>query len=280
MNRCRNFISKCFLQKTPYPDNANEIWSIAQEEIDGILAEDKVPEIRVKDVPETARPRIAVMLNREKHPDRALRDYSMPVGCINAVVLSGGCPVFLSFEKISEQLENIKPDGIFLTGGDFALPQDWLESAPAHAEDALRRDAYVTALNYAKVNKLPLLGICAGMQMLAGFCGAKIKRVNGHRGQLDYAHEMIIAEGSLLSVIAATDSVRVNSNHSEAVSSENVGECRITAVAPDGVVEAVEPLNPWNAFVVGIQSHPERFFGKGDAFAENLFKSFIKACKK
>ena len=280
MNRCRNCISRCFLQKTQYPENTGEIWSISQDEINRILAAGQIPEIRIKDIPEDGRPKIAVMLNREKHPDRELKDYSMPIGCIKAVVLSGGYPVFLSFEKIGEQLENIKPDGIFLTGGDFALPKEWLEAEPAHAEDICRRDAYVTALNYAKDNRLPLLGICAGMQMLAGFCGAKIKQVTGHRGQLDYAHEMKISQDSLLYAITKTNSVEVNSNHSEAVSTENTGNCKITAWAPDGVAEAIEPCVPWNGFVIGIQSHPEKFVDKGDDFAAGLFKSFIKACQK
>lgn len=280
MNHCPNCISRCFLQKTHYPENSGEIWSVSQDEINRILAAGQIPEIRIKDISEDKRPRIAVMLNREKHPDRELRDYSMPVGCIKAVVLSGGYPVFLAFEKADEQLKNIKPDGIFLTGGDFALPEGWLEAAPAHAEDAARRDAYITALNYAKENKLPLLGICAGMQMLAGFCGAKIRQVAGHRGQLDYAHEMKISKDSLLYAITKTETVSVNSNHSEAVSPDNLGSCKMTASAPDGVVEAIEPLAPWNKFVLGIQSHPERFVDKGDTFAADLFKTFIKACKK
>lgn len=280
MNRCRNCISKCFLQKTHYPENSGEIWSIPQAEINRILAAGQIPEIRIKDIPEDGRPKIAVMLNREKHPDRELKDYSMPLGCIKAVVLSGGYPLFLSFEKIGEQLENIKPDGVFLTGGDFALPEEWLEAEPAHAEDVTRRDAYMTALNYAKNNRLPLLGICAGMQMLAGFCGAKIKQVSGHRGQLGYAHEMKISPDSLVYAIAKTNSVKVNSNHSEAVSTKNTGGCKITALAPDNVVEAIEPLAPWNRFVIGIQSHPERFVDKGNDFAAELFKSFIKACQK
>lgn len=279
MTHCPNFISKCFLQKTLYPGNNAEIWFIAQNEINQILAAGKIPEIRIKEYSDESRPKIAVMLNREKHPDRELRDYSMPAGCADAIYLSGGTPVFLSFEKVKEQLENIKPDGIFLTGGDFALPQEWLEASPAHPEDTLRRDAYITALNYAKDNKLPLLGICAGMQMLAGFCGAKIKQVLGHRGQLDYAHEMKIRPNSLLFSISPRDKVMVNSNHSEAVSPQNTGACTITAISPDEVVEAIEPLKPWNKFVLGIQSHPERFVASGDAFAVALFKSFIKACR-
>lgn len=280
MNRCPNSISRCFLKKTPYPGNASEIWAIAQADVDKVLAEEKIPEILIEEFADFSRPRIAVMLNREKHPDRELKDYSIPATAAEAVWLSGGMPFFLSFEKIEEQLENINPDGIFLTGGDFALPKEWLEEAPAHAEEAIRRDAYVAALDYAKQKRLPLLGICAGMQMLAGFCGAKIKRVEGHRGYLDFAHEMRIMPQTLLKEIAGFETVKVNSNHSEAVSLENIGRCKVTAVAGDGTVEAVEPENAWNSFVLGIQSHPERFVKQGDKFSVSLFKSFIKACKK
>jgi N5-(cytidine 5'-diphosphoramidyl)-L-glutamine hydrolase len=35
-------------------------------------------------------------------------------------------------------------------------------------------------LNYAKLNRLPALGICRGMQMMAAWCGVKLKPVTGH----------------------------------------------------------------------------------------------------
>jgi len=90
---------------------------------------------------------------------------------------------------------------------------------------------------------------------------------------------MNIKKDSLLYKITGLEKVSVNSNHSEAVSSEHLGDCVVSAVAQDGTVEALELKNPWVPFVLGIQSHPEYFVKSGDKFAVELFKSFVKVCK-
>ena len=75
------------------------------------------------------------------------------------------------------------------------------------------------------------------------------------------------------------EETKVNSNHSEAVSNEHLGDCIVSAVAKDGTLEALELKNPWGSFVLGIQSHPEYFVKSGDQFAVKLFKSFVEACR-
>jgi len=47
----------------------------------------------------------------------------------------------------------------------------------------------------------------------------------------------------------------------------------VTAVSPDGIVEAIE--RPASAFCVGVQWHPENFWRSGE-FAP-LFEAFVAA---
>ena len=281
MNHYPNSINKLYLKQTVYPWDDKTTYYISQDEVDAVLAQGYLPEVEINDYTFADNaPKIAILLTRDKHPDREKADYSMPVALIEAIWLSGGCPCFMIYERVKEQLERIKPDGILLPGGDFALPEQWCINKAAHPVEQIRTQAYIHCLQYAQDNKLPLLGICAGMQMLAGFNGAKIKLVEGHRGKIkEFAHSVNIQKNSLLFDITNRLTSDVNTNHSEAVSSKHTGNCIVSAIAPDGVVEAIELKNPWNRFVLGIQSHPEYFVKTKDIFAVKLFETFIERCK-
>ena len=116
--------------------------------------------------------------------------------------------------------------------------------------------------------------------MLAGFCNAKITQIPNHRGKIrDYAHSIKINSESVLFDIIGKNECLVNTNHSEAVSNKNIGNCIITAISSDGIIEAIEIRNPWHKFVIGIQSHPEYFVKYNDEFAVKLFSAFIEECR-
>lgn len=282
MNHFQNFTNNLYLKPIIYPNDDKETYFVPQSEVTELISDGELPTFCLNDYEfvENA-PKIAVLLTRDKHPDRELADYSMPIATIDAIVSRGGKPCFICFEKVKEQLDIIKPDGIYLPGGDFAFPDNWTIGKSAHAIEEIRTQAYIVCLNYAKENQLPVLGICAGMQMLAGFCGAKITQIPNHRGKIkDFAHTIKINQESLLFDITNNGECFVNTNHSEAVSFNNIGDCIVTATSPDGIIEAIELKNPWNKFVIGIQSHPEYFVKSGDVLAVKLFSAFIEACKK
>jgi putative glutamine amidotransferase len=68
----------------------------------------------------------------------------------------------------------------------------------------------------------------------------------------------------------------INSSHHQSVHEPGRG-LRITAHAPDGVVEAVEWTNDSN-WVVGVQWHPERM--PADALAQALFRNLVTAARQ
>jgi putative glutamine amidotransferase len=67
----------------------------------------------------------------------------------------------------------------------------------------------------------------------------------------------------------------VNSRHHQAVDRLADG-LRITAVAPDGIVEAVEDAG--QRFCLGVQWHPESFYRTGEFIP--LFEAFVRACRR
>ena len=280
MNHCQNSTNKLFLR--PFlNEEGRKVYFLEQEEVDNAIAASCLPVIETEDLSQKKEgTRVALLLTRDQSPFSGKDAYSMPETLIDSLRLFGLEPVFMVYEKIEEQLKRKGLKGVLLPGGDFALPEEWCLLHAVHPKNKLRMRAYLACLEAAKANHWPLLGICAGMQMLGGFCGAKITRVNNHRGVVkEFAHNIHISKDSLLHQITGLEQTQVNSNHSEAISREHLGDCILSAVADDNTVEAIEIKNPWTSFVVGIQSHPEYFVKKGDEFAVNLFKSFAEACK-
>ncbi|MBQ2715174.1 MAG: gamma-glutamyl-gamma-aminobutyrate hydrolase family protein, partial [Clostridia bacterium] len=83
----------------------------------------------------------------------------------------------------------------------------------------------------------------------------------------------------LHSIVGETQ-IGVNSFHHQAIKEVAPGFI-VSARAPDGTVEAIEPENQINSsrFFLAVQWHPEYFY-KTDAPANKIFKAFIEAAKK
>ena len=89
----------------------------------------------------------------------------------------------------------------------------------------------------------------------------------------DYlAHEVTVAAGSRLESLLGARALRVNSMHHQAIRELGPG-LTATAVAPDGLIEALEGPG---LFVLGVQWHPEALTDT-DAPSRRLFDAFVTA---
>jgi putative glutamine amidotransferase len=132
--------------------------------------------------------------------------------------------------------------------------------------------------------RTPVLGIGLGMQQLNVACGGTLflhlpedlPRALPHRDPTGapHRHTVLIEPGTRMEEIYGAGEIRVNSAHHQAV--RQVGEgLRVAALAPDGVIEAVESVDPqW--FCVGVQWHPES--ETASALDAQLFECFVQAC--
>ena len=86
-----------------------------------------------------------------------------------------------------------------------------------------------------------------------------------------------ITENTLLhSICHGETQIAVNSSHHQCVHIPAPGLV-VSAVAPDGIIEAVEKPDYPN-FFLGVQWHPEYLWDRDEA-AMGLFQAFVDACK-
>jgi putative glutamine amidotransferase len=200
---------------------------------------------------------------------------------------AGGLPVGLPHRADLAEASVAELDGLLVAGGAFDIDPSLFGATSVHPAVTLKpgRTAFEqAALRCALARRLPVLGICGGMQLLAVAAGGTLHQhipddVPGagiHEGRaLEPAHEITTADGSALRALYGVRAV-VNSTHHQAV--DDPGTLRITARAPDGVVEGIEaahdPSGQRSPFLVGVQWHPEYRLTPGD---EGLFEAFVAA---
>jgi gamma-glutamyl-gamma-aminobutyrate hydrolase PuuD len=183
--------------------------------------------------------------------------------------------------------------GLMLTGGNDLAPSRYGEAPhPSVTEAESGRDEFELALvARARADKLPIFAICRGVQVLNVACrGTLVQDIPSQiAGALAHclavpphesyslAHEVWIDKETLLwrlmrERLSDADACEVNSRHHQAVKRLADG-FRVSATAPDGVIEAIE--DPSVHFCLGVQWHPENFFRTGEF--RPLFEGFLEA---
>jgi putative glutamine amidotransferase len=138
---------------------------------------------------------------------------------------------------------------------------------------------------------MPVLGICRGLQVLNVALGGTLYQdlpsqmdhpvLLGHRQETpkwEPTHEVKVDGGSQVAEIMASDELKVNSYHHQAVKDLAHGLVSV-AHAPDGVVEAVEWGDLSQRWLVGVQWHAEAMRDVG-AEHRNLFKAHVCAAER
>jgi len=156
-----------------------------------------------------------------------------------------------------------------------------------HDPDPARESADRTLLDHAIGGGKPVLAICYGTQHLnVHLGGTLVQNISTEPGThlqhedkdgVHPEHLVRIEPGSRLAGLAPVAEPRVNSSHHQSVR-EAGRNLRVTAHAPDGVIEAVEWTGDAN-WVVGVQWHPERM-AETDALAQALFRDFVAAAAR
>lgn len=205
-----------------------------------------------------------------------------------SVLEAGGTPVVIPSYDNDKALVSLLDtlDGIVLSGGADIDP-DYLGEEPLDCISINpRRDRQELMLvRLVADRQIPVLGICRGIQVLAAALGGKLYQdIKTQHDQTCIEHSQTIARGlpshevklvkdSLLYGFFGKETLAVNSFHHQAVKEVPAG-FRVTAFAPDGIIEGMEST----AFrpILGVQWHPECFLLENDRTMMPIFSWLIE----
>lgn len=210
---------------------------------------------------------------------------------IVSVRKAGGIPFIIplttSETEIDEYLEKI--DGLLMIGGEDVSPLLFgQEPSPFLGTVAPDRDTYDLALIRKAVKKgIPVLGVCRGVQCLNIAMGgdliqdipSEVPDAIQHRqtGPRSYgSHSITVEKGSLMAKLLGKEEVAVNSFHHQSCKNIAPGY-KVTAKAPDGIVEAIESEDGKS---FGVQFHPEGFVYAGKKQFLPIFQHLVKLAQE
>jgi putative glutamine amidotransferase len=237
------------------------------------------------------RPRILVTCWRRPLPtylgERTVLDTLDPAYAAR-VFDAGGLPLLVS-RRSGEALDELLglADGLLLTGGGDVDPSAY-GARPENVADDVDGEADAFELSLiaaAREHALPTLAICRGAQLLAvahgGRLAQRLPEVDGHSELAGLAaeailaarHEVRLVPGSRVQRALGDKPLAVNTIHHHEIA--DPGELEVTASAPGGVIEAVEPRSSWAC--VGVQWHPEKM---AEPEQRGLFAQLVQAARE
>jgi putative glutamine amidotransferase len=184
-------------------------------------------------------------------------------------------------------------DGILFAGGEDVDPSFYGETKQHENLHEYRpRDEFEFALlDRALALRIPILGICRGVQMINVKFGGSLyqdlkedaepqlehRQTELGKSRQEPTHSVLITdEDSSLGAIVH-GACRVNSLHHQAI--KRVGrKLKVTAHSEDGLVEAVESADEY-PFLMAVQWHPEEMVNSSPE-QRLIFVRFLEKCRE
>jgi putative glutamine amidotransferase len=254
------------------------------------------------------KPRIAIPLPHGGDPEYALR--AIPA-YEQAVEASGGEPVRVRLNEPPEEVAKVAGSchGVLLPGSKADVDPAKFGAAPhlkTEPADPQRDAVDQLLLEHANNMRMPVLGICYGLQILNVYRSGTLVQhiespVNHEAGRkVPVAHGVEIEPGSKLATILSGPHgsarfevyrtgeqdcrkgkerfvIAANSSHHQSVDIVGDGLTIVGRCPEDGIVEALEGTSD-NHFVLAVQWHPERSFAE-DGHSRALFRALLAAAE-
>jgi putative glutamine amidotransferase len=250
------------------------------------------------------RPKVGITSGRD--PKRWSPDGDLWTTLRISIEDAGGEAVWLGpslFEEgvvslVDETLNRL--DGLLLAGGADLSPAENVYADPPEAEDREawiaenrlavepERDAYEVPLARRALElDMPVFGICRGFQLLNVAAGGRLIpdlrtdiRHKAFSDAVSSGHAIRSHADTLIEELYGRESFPINSRHHQGVTPDLVAPGMVTtALAPDGIVEAIE--DPERSWRFAVQWHPERP-EEATLYERDrrLFRKFVRECRK
>ncbi|MGZ3587996.1 MAG: gamma-glutamyl-gamma-aminobutyrate hydrolase family protein [Candidatus Limnocylindrales bacterium] len=238
-------------------------------------------------------PRIVVTIQAPAHapdPDLARRKNAR---YFEELAAAGGEAVALDEDSSTAEREAAfgAMEGLLLTGGADVDPARYGAPAEGSRDTQPGRDALeAAAFGAARERGVPILGICRGFQAINVFMGGRlVQHLEGH-GSPPYPsgparrHPLHLRPATRLArILRPSDPnggvLSVNTYHHQAVRREDLAPGLIVAgLSQSSLGELVEAFEAEerDAFIVGVQCHPERVESTPPEFGR-LWRVFVDA---
>jgi putative glutamine amidotransferase len=211
-----------------------------------------------------------------------------------------------------------KCDGIILSGGEDIHPKFYCKTADDISQnlalcnhdfmDENRDEFELKVCDYIFKNKVNVLGICRGLQLVNVFLGGTLipdipnlggKKKHSMLNEFDDENHFVkVLENSQLAKIIGKNVGNINSAHHQSAD-KIANSLTINALSEDGIVEGLE----WSfdfaqpdsrgfaqpdsrdfaqppPFLMLVQWHPERMLDLESEFSKNILAAFVEAVSK
>jgi len=168
----------------------------------------------------------------------------------------GVIPILIpnNFSNIQLFLDELNLDGLILSGGDNI------------GEYPERDDTENFLLKYAINKKIPVLGICRGMQLINTFYGGSVIETSDKK-HVKINHQINLSEPIKGNIIS------VNSYHNNILTSDSIGN-NLKSFATCDFDNTIEGIIHESNKIIGIMWHPER--SQDDFNKELIIKVFLE----
>ena len=235
------------------------------------------------------KPIIGVLSSRTYHPSvgpmPVLAEYVNRTYCAG-VEKGGGIPLIIPVTSDREQLTRLLSlcQGLLLPGGEDVDPCFYGEDPlpVLGTVDHETDQCWIWAVEIAVEKKLPIFGICRGLQLanvaLGGSLWQDLSLKNKehflhyqHQNRASLLHEGSICPDSRLTKLLGTESIYTNTMHHQCAKEPGRG-LTVTARTRDGIPEAMESAD---GQILLVQWHPEELL-ESEPRMLALFEDLVK----
>lgn len=221
-------------------------------------------------------------------PVRIRPGESLDESRLDGVVIGGGTdvdPFHYGEEKLAEEADDEDANSSildWLVGLALTLSRAVFASRSEQDYDPDRDQLEKHMIEYALYQRLPILGICRGAQLMNVVLGGSLHQKIGHfyTERTDNVRSVLprktvkVEPDTLLQKILETDSCVVNALHRQSIK-ELGDEIVVSASEQTGVVQAIERQT--HCFFIGVQWHPE--YMPQSATQQKLFQQLTRSAR-
>ena len=244
-------------------------------------------------------PTIGFLLGQDKSKSANEEYYTISEPYLETILATGAQIRFLDYETPYEQAKTCH--GIILPGGAFDNPDDFfIDNKNLPFNENKRYFAYHCAIMHAYKRKKPILGICAGAQMVGAILGKmkmyrnlkdEIPHPYQHKPQSSQAimHEIKLLKDTpifdIMKISKDTTTIKMNSRHNQSMVHSSIQDyvqekplikMDIYAISNDDNIPEIWGNN--DAGILCIQGHPEDL-AKKDAHMQQLYNHIVNLAK-